>query len=368
MKNLLILLITTASSFGFAQGITANVSGNIFNIKSDSVFISQYNGNSFINLAGTKLDAKGNFSIDVKAPYPDFYVLRVADSRLNLILRDQDQIKVYADGKNIGEFCNIVNSDESANMKDFVLAMEDWGQKRNEAMQQIQLFPAKEMEIRASLDREQSMFISTRQNFIAQNPNSPVLLPALTTIDPAQDWATYDMVAKQLQFAMPGSPTVENAYKGYLQMKAEKDAMDFLSPGKMAPDFEEAKIDGKTMKLSDLRGKVVLLDFWASWCGPCRQENPNVVRLYEKYKSKGFTVMSVSLDQDKNKWIAAIEKDKLAWPNHVSDLKGWGSSAGQKYAVRGIPFTVMIDKDGKIIGTNLRGPGLEQELARIFGE
>ena len=135
----------------------------------------------------------------------------------------------------------------------------------------------------------------------------------------------------------------------------------------MAPDFEELKLDRKTtMKLSDLRGQVVLLDFWASWCGPCRKENPTVVRLYEKYKDQGFTVMSVSLDQNEERWKQAIEKDQLSWPNHVSDLKGWSSAAPKKYSVRGIPFTVLIDKEGKIIDTNLRGAMLEQELARIF--
>ncbi|MBU2020225.1 MAG: TlpA family protein disulfide reductase [Bacteroidetes bacterium] len=368
MKNILLLTLISSSLFAYSQGINAKVSGNIFNTTADSVFVAQYNGSSFINLAGSKIDAKGNFEIKVKANYPDFYVFRMGEARINLIIRNEDDIKIYADGKNINAFCNIVNSDESANMKEFIIMMEYYNQKRSEAIQQIQSFPGQEAEIKASLDREYSVFVSNRQSFIAQNPNSPILLPALTTIDADQDWATYDMVAKQLQFALPGSPTIENAYKTYLQMKAQKEEMDFLSAGKIAPDFQETKIDGSTMKLSDLKGKIVLLDFWASWCGPCRQENPNVVRLYEKYKSKGFTVMSVSLDQDRGKWLAAIEKDKLAWPNHVSDLKGWSSAAGKQYAVRGIPFTVLIDKEGKIIDTKLRGEQLEQELARIFGE
>jgi thiol-disulfide isomerase/thioredoxin len=142
--------------------------------------------------------------------------------------------------------------------------------------------------------------------------------------------------------------------------------MDFLAPGKPAPDFEETLVHGKTMKLSDLQGKVVLLDFWASWCGPCRRENPTVVALYEKYKEQGFTVMSVSLDQNRDKWLEAIKKDNLTWPNHVSDLKGWSSEAGKKYQVRGIPFTVLIDREGNIIDTKLRGAALEEELARIF--
>ena len=140
-----------------------------------------------------------------------------------------------------------------------------------------------------------------------------------------------------------------------------------LAPGKLAPDFEQEKPDGTKMKLSDLRGQVVLLDFWASWCGPCRKENPNVVNVYHKYKNDGFTVMNVSLDKSREAWLAAIEKDGLVWPNHVSDLKFWSNEAAQLYKVSGIPFTVLIDKEGKIIGTNIRGEALGETLKSIFG-
>jgi thiol-disulfide isomerase/thioredoxin len=110
-----------------------------------------------------------------------------------------------------------------------------------------------------------------------------------------------------------------------------------------------------------------LIDFWASWCGPCRKENPNVVKLYERYKNAGFTVLSVSLDDNKANWLAAIEKDKLTWPYHVSDLKKWGNEAAKAYQVSGIPFTVLVDKEGNIVDTKLRGVELERALHTIFG-
>ena len=117
-----------------------------------------------------------------------------------------------------------------------------------------------------------------------------------------------------------------------------------------------------------MKGKVVLIDFWASWCGPCRRENPNVVRLYEKYKETGFEIFSVSLDKDKSSWIKAINDDRLMWDNHVSDLKYWNSEAAKLYGISSIPSTILLDREGKIIANNLRGRELENKLREIFGE
>jgi len=115
-----------------------------------------------------------------------------------------------------------------------------------------------------------------------------------------------------------------------------------------------------------LKGKYVLIDFWASWCGPCRRENPNVVRLYKEYKDKGFTIFSVSLDQDGAAWKEAILADGLVWPYHVSDLLAWNTPLTQTYAFNSIPHTVLIDREGKIIARNLRGESLEQKLKEIL--
>jgi thiol-disulfide isomerase/thioredoxin len=139
-----------------------------------------------------------------------------------------------------------------------------------------------------------------------------------------------------------------------------------LFSGMEAPEISMKDPDGNIRRLSDLRGKVVMIDFWASWCGPCRRENPNVVRLYKKYHDKGFEIYSVSLDKEKSAWLKAIKDDGLVWPNHVSDLNGWTSSGGKTYGIMSVPSTVLVDKDGKIIARNLRGPELERKLAEIF--
>ena len=144
-----------------------------------------------------------------------------------------------------------------------------------------------------------------------------------------------------------------------------------LNIGNTAPELDFKDPNGKNIKLSSLRGNVVLIDFWASWCGPCRRENPNIVSLYQKYSkskfkdAKGFKIYSVSLDKSKEAWVKAIEQDKLSWDEHVSDLKGWGSQGAGIYAVRGIPSNYLIDANGKIIAKNLRGLALHREMDKL---
>ncbi|MDR0543071.1 MAG: TlpA family protein disulfide reductase, partial [Dysgonamonadaceae bacterium] len=132
-----------------------------------------------------------------------------------------------------------------------------------------------------------------------------------------------------------------------------------------APDFTQNNVSGEPVKLSDFKGKYVLIDFWASWCGPCRQENPNVVRAYNAYKDKNFTILGVSLDENRYAWQNAIQKDGLTW-THVSDLKGWRNAVAALFGVKSIPQNFLIDPNGIIIEKNLRGEALQQTLSEII--
>lgn len=184
-----------------------------------------------------------------------------------------------------------------------------------------------------------------------------VVAKAFQPLEPNGSNAAY-LTAKQYALEFPGAASTE-FLKGFNPGPP--------SEGEMAPEIELADRDGKLVKLSSLRGKVVLIDFWASWCGPCRHENPTVVKAYNRFEPKGFTIFSVSLDQSKDKWLAAITKDGLIWNNHVSDLKGWQSAGSAAYKVNSIPATFLVDKEGRIIAKNLRGPALEEKLQELLG-
>ena len=153
--------------------------------------------------------------------------------------------------------------------------------------------------------------------------------------------------------------------KSLLTVQKPAAAPGYALLNKQAPEINLPGPDGKLFSLGSLKGKYVLIDFWASWCGPCRKENPNVVAAYSKYKDKNFTILGVSLDKEKDEWIQAIKDDKLTW-NHVSDLKQWESSMVSLYQFDGIPFNVLVDPQGKIIDSNLRGEALEKKLAEIL--
>lgn len=366
LKNLVTVLFL-GSVCAISAQIKVKVSGEIFNGTEDSIFVSQVIGNKYQDLIKGKLDKKGGFKLEGKVPAPDYYVFRIGNHNLNIILKNESDIKIYGDAQKFSQFRNITNSDETVKLNEFVDQMRIYNYKKDSATQYLRAHPEQEKAINESFYLVYLEFRNYKERFLMENPNSAALLPILSEVDTDKEFPLYEKVVQNLLTGFPESPSVQQVKMQYEQIMAKKQAMSFLDPGREAMDFSQNKADGTPLKLSDLRGKVVLLDFWASWCGPCRQENPNVVRLYEKYKDAGFTVMSVSLDNNKANWEKAIEKDKLAWPNHVSDLKGWQNEAAKLYKVNGIPFTVLLDKDGKVINKNLRGADLENTLKAIFG-
>lgn len=200
------------------------------------------------------------------------------------------------------------------------------------------------------------------RKLLVDNKADLAVLMFLDIFKREQDPELHQEVVKALFAKFPDNPLVLE------RQKIESAPQISTNIGSMAPELAFPNPDGKILKLSDLRGKVVLVDFWAAWCRPCRMENPNVVKEYHHYKDKGFEVFSVSLDRDKASWLKAIQDDGLVWPNHVSDLKYWSSEAAAIYGVTSIPATFLIGKDGRIIAKNLRGEALSNALKQLLGE
>ena len=221
------------------------------------------------------------------------------------------------------------------------------------------------------------------KKFINQNQQSPSIIMVLGEIQNPVEFMNELLLIKEViinqfenqKYLTDVNNAIENAnqQKKFLAQQEDRAIQELdqrkklgLEIGAKAPEIALSDVNGKIIKLSSLKGNVVLIDFWASWCRPCRAENPNVVKLYNKYKNKNFTIYSISLDQDRKKWIDAINQDQLSWPNHVSELTGWKSTPGIQYGVSSIPKTFLIDKDGIIIGYDLRGSNLEKKLSELL--
>ena len=220
----------------------------------------------------------------------------------------------------------------------------------------------KQVEDQAGL-LEKSIKENVFHSFIKNHPASPVSLLIL------QQYAGHDINIDEIEPLFNQLSATVKAWPSALQFKERMDIAKRTSIGQMAADFTQADTLGNPVSLSSLRGKYLLVDFWASWCGPCRAENPNVVNAFNKYKDKGFSVLGVSLDRPgaKAAWLKAIHDDKLAW-THVSDLQFWNNAVAQLYGIQSIPQNLLLDPTGRIIGKNLRGQDLHNKLEEVLGK
>jgi Peroxiredoxin len=329
MKKFLILAFLCFSVLVNAQDGYKKVSieGKVIGNNLGKVYLQKLQNKKFQKLDSATV-TNGNFSFSRELYLPEIYSLSMDNKQGSLILfLDKSKISVTLDPSD-GYSNSVIKGSDLQDL--YVSYKKDQGVKIDE--------------------------------FIKQHPNSLVSLYALY-----RDFSyrlTPEEIKANLQLL---NPSLQNTEYGNI-LKELVSTMERVAVGKKAPDFALKDPEGNVVKLSDRLGKgYLLVDFWASWCGPCRKENPNVVKVYSEYKDKGFDVFGVSLDASKEPWLKAIEKDHLTW-THVSDLQFWNNAAAKLYGIRSIPSNLLLDKDGVIIAKNLRGEELEAKLAELLSQ
>lgn len=354
------------------KGTTADSSGNGYKIsgkfknatEGSKVYLDELGEQQFVSRDTAEIGKDGSFQMTGTVPETGIYKLALDPQNAVLFVLENKSIEIEADAKNVSETYTVKNSKDSELLKDLNGLMMQ-SQKQMEGLKQRYITATNSGQqdsvkaIEAAASRIQAGSEKNFKAFIRRNPNSIMsVYSTLTLINPEEQYAFADSMLTIYKKTQPNSK-----YTKALNERLSK--LGSVTIGRPAPEITLATPDGGTMSLSSLKGKYVLIDFWASWCGPCRRENPNVVKMYNKYKDKGFEIFGVSFDQSKEKWVQAIAADKLTWP-HVSDLKGWESSAAKLYNITAIPHTILLDREGNIIAKNLRGAALEAKLAEVL--
>jgi peroxiredoxin len=308
----------------------------------------------------------GSYIMSVPISDPNLYKLRFDQTNFMwLILTPGEKITITPTGSKLGPDATVKGSHHTELLYSALRKSRTFDLKRdslNKAYNNVQSLPAHDS-LSAIIIRDftanDSIQKVTLMNLVEKEPGSLAWMFFTDKFDITNDFAFVDVLDKALTKAYPVNAFVKQYHE---QVEMERKT----AIGQPAPDITLPDADGNMRSLSSLKGKVVLLDFWASWCGPCRKENPYVVNVYNKYHEKGFEIFSVSLDKDRNAWLKAIAADNLSWPDHVSDLKYWRSEGAAIYGVTAIPFSVLIDREGRIVAKKLRGDALENKVSELL--
>jgi thiol-disulfide isomerase/thioredoxin len=375
LKNIYIalpvILLAACSNTNPESSKGFELKGKLGNAHGETIILEQMGTTGLKGIDTVMLNEKGEFTMKPAINEIGFYRLKISEKNFATFIFDSDQkVTITGDAGDLGNSYTVDGSPDSKLFWDINKASAKNYRQRDSLQKTFQAFVnmAKMDSLRIdsmsnALEKPYTALVDLQnkylQNFIEKNPTSLASLAAIQQLPADQFMDTYIKLDAGLFSKYPNSQYIKAFHESVAAQKK-------LAIGTAAPEITMNTPDEKPLSLSSLKGKIVLIDFWASWCGPCRAENPNVVKAYNKYQSKGFDVFSVSLDKDMDKWKAAIKKDNLSWSNHVCDFKFWQSPVVALYNFNSIPTNVLIDKDGKILAKNLRGEDLEKKLEAIF--
>ena len=352
------------------------VEGKISNIVDQKIYLEQlYFSQKNPEVMDTADIKKGVFTFSAKSTEEGLYRLRMEKMNAGFIfINDQPTINFTADINDVSLEGPKFNTPANRLLKNLIISINTKTSALQASNQKAEAFKVQQNDSLFALENNKlNALMEDYHQFIIRyidTCSNPVVtmfaLGYTREIDPALLSKTVSGLTKRF----PKHSGIASIVTQYNQMMAQisqpKPATNEIPVvGSMAPDISMNDVNEQPFSLSKLKGKYVLVDFWASWCGPCRGENPNIVAAYQKYKSKNFTVLGVSLDEDKAAWLKAIKDDQLTW-KHISDLKGWGNAAVPLYGFDGIPYNVLIDPQGKIIATGLRENALQEFLEKTL--
>jgi peroxiredoxin len=364
MKKIIVLFSALTLLFSANAQKSLTINGKVDGLTEGKVYLNKMASQKPIKI--DSIDAtNGSFTFTKGITASDIYMINFGKIRSAVFLFPENEniVVTVKLSNNVIESSDVKAGSLQATFQDYAIALKE---NRAEMNKLIPLYQkAKSENNQAEVDRldkeltVKSEAFDATENKIQEN-NATNLLGLYFVINKVY-YYDYD----KLKGTLEKVSDVAKKSEVYKNLQARLEKMDKVRVGSMAPDFTLPTPEGTMVSLSQFRGKVLVVDCWASWCGPCRAENPNMVALYNANKDKNFTILGVSLDRDKDKWLKAIADDKLTW-NHVSDLKFWQSMICDLYVISAIPETILIDKDGKIVARGLRGEELKAKVAELL--
>jgi peroxiredoxin len=374
-----------------AQGCLNNsveITGKLNNpVEGEYLFLDELKSDELITVDSVVISEDGTFKLKLETKEPAFYLLKISESNfLTMLLEPGENLKIEAHHDSLNYPVSISGSEGSE-------LMAGYNKKLRETIDKLSGLNAIYMQnqesadlpkVIESLDSLAQSYLAElnafTKNYIDQNLSSLVSLVALYqqvapnvyVLNPANDLSYYIKVDSSLSLNYPDYEPVKSLHEQVKEFMGQSGQAEVATQasgtGAVAPEIALPTPEGDTIALSSTRGSIVLLDFWAAWCAPCRQENPNLVKAYNLYNKKGFQIYQVSLDKTKENWVQGIQDDHLEKWIHVSDVKYWNSMVVPLYKIESIPANFLLDRDGRIIASNLRGEMLQIKLAELFGK